>query len=227
MNHAGTSVQILPLGSKGNTGKFTAGIFPVENTARIKHGHMGTKGTGHPFNNAILFHQGPLGVQVHHIPRPVFNGGITQSGTLTYIQLYTASMEIGYIVFWCTATLNKMQAGIFFQNNQCMLKLASPRRIQAEIGLQRNVHMNSLWHINKGATRPYCSMESSKFVVFRGNQLHKMLLHQLLMLPQGGFHIGIHHTLLGKIFLNTVIYYLRIILSTYTCQRSLLCLWNT
>ena len=87
--------------------------------------------------------------------------------------------------------------------------------------------MNSLWHINKGATRPYCSVESSKFVVFRGNQLHKMFLHQFFMLPQGGFHIGIHHTLLGKIFLNTVVYHLRIILGTHTCQGSLLRLWNT
>ena len=227
MNHAGTSIQILPLGSKGHTGKFTAGIFSVENTARIKHGHMGTKGTRHPFNNAILFHQGPLGVQVHHIPRPVFNCGITQSGTLPHIQLYTASMKIGNIIFWCTAALNKMKAGIFFQNNQGMLKLTSPCRIQAEIGLQGNVHMNSLWHINKGAARPYSSMKSSKFMVFRRNQLHKMFLHQLLMLSQGSFHISIHHTLLGEIFLNAVIYHLRIILSTYTCQRSLLCLWNT
>ena len=123
MNNAGSCVQILTLGSKGNTGKFTLGIFPLQHTAWIQHGHMGTEGTGHPFNNAVLSYHSPLGVQVHHISGPVFNGRIAKSCPVIDKQLHTAGMQIGYIIFWSAAALNEMEAGVLFHNNKSMLKL--------------------------------------------------------------------------------------------------------
>ena len=87
--------------------------------------------------------------------------------------------------------------------------------------------MDSLRHIDKGATRPYSTVKSRKFVILWRNQLHKVFLYQILIIPQGSFHIRINHTLLYQIFLNTVIYHLRIILGTYASQGGLLCLWNT
>ena len=152
MNHAGPGIQVLPLGSKGHAGKLAAGMLPVENAAWIQHGHMGAEGAGHPLNNAVLLHQGTLRVQVHHVPGPVLNGGVAEPCPLPHEQLHAACMKVGHVVFWRTAPLNKVQAGIFFQNNQRMLELPCPCRIQAEIGLQRNIHMHPFRHVDKGAT---------------------------------------------------------------------------
>ncbi len=199
----------------------------MKNAAWIQHGHMGTKGTGYPLNNAILLHQGTLGVQIHHISRPVLNGGIAKPCTLSYKKFYASCMEVGYIIFRCTAALNKVQAGVFLQNNQGVLKLSCTCCIKAEIGLKRNIHMYSLRHINKGTAGPYGTVKGSKFVILWWNQLHKVFLYQILIIPQGCFHIRIYNTLLYQILLDAMVYHLRIILGTYTGQGGLLCLRNS
>ena len=113
---------------------------------------MGAKGTGHPFDGASFLHLGPLGIQVIHVFRPVFNRGITELRIPTHKQFYTACVKIGHIIFRCGTSLNKVKVRPFIHDDQCMFKLPRSRRVQPEIGLQRYFHGNSRRHIDKGTT---------------------------------------------------------------------------
>ena len=60
-------------------------------------------------------------------------------------------MEVGDIVPWRRAALDEMEPCPFFYNDKGVLELPCPRRVQPEVGLQRNLHLHALWHIDKGA----------------------------------------------------------------------------
>ena len=62
MDDAGPCVQILAFGSKGHSRELAARVLPVEHAAGIEAGDMGAEGTADPLDQAVLLHQGPLGV---------------------------------------------------------------------------------------------------------------------------------------------------------------------
>ena len=112
---------------------------------------MGAEGAGHPFNDAALLHQRPLGVQVVHVLRPVFDGGVPELGPFLHIQLHTAGVEVGHVVLGGGAALDKVQTGALVHDDEGMLELSRALGVETEVGLQRDGQVDALGHVHKGA----------------------------------------------------------------------------
>ena len=58
-------------------------------------------------------------------------------------------MEIRHIVLWRRTALDEMQAGALLHDNERMFKLPCPCCIETEIGLEGNIHLNPLGHVDE------------------------------------------------------------------------------
>ena len=227
VHHLTAGVQVLAMTGKGYARELTVRALTIQNAHGIQVGNMGAKGAANPFNGAALSYQRTLSIQVIHILGPVFNGAVAQLSIFSNKKLYTASMQIGHIIFRRTAALDKVQICALIHDNQGMLKLACALRVKAEVGLQGNGHLHSLRYIHKGAAGPNCAVEGCKFMIRGRNELHKMLLHHLrIRSVQSAFHIGINHALLLNLLAHIMVHKLAVILRAHACQAGLLGLGN-
>ncbi|MNN60381.1 hypothetical protein D3C81_1755580 [compost metagenome] len=64
-----------------------------------------------------------------------------------------------------------------------------------EQGLNRQLHLDILRHIQEGAAVPHCAVQCGKLVLILGYGLHKILLHKITVLTDGCLQIGEQHTL--------------------------------
>ena len=90
-------------------------------------------------------------------------------------------MEVCDIVLRRGTALDKMQIRSLRNDDEGMLKLAGPRGVQPEIRLQGDFNLYSRRYIYKGASGPDRPVKSRELVIRRRNELHKMLLHHLLI----------------------------------------------
>ena len=179
---------------------------------------MGAERPRHPFDQAVLFHQRPLGIQVHHVARPVFNGRIPQPRPLFYIQFHAAGVKIRHIITGSAAAFNKVQAGILFADDQRMFKLPRPRRIQTKIGLQRNIHMHAFRHVHKGTSGPDRPVQRCELMIFWRHKLHKILFYNIFVFVYRRLKVRIDDPLVAQFFLHPVIHHFRIVLRPYPRQ---------
>ena len=136
-------------------------------------------------------------------------------------------MKVRYVVFRSGTAFDEVQFSPFFYDDHRMFKLTSTWCIQAEIGLQRNLYLYACWNIYEGTPRPHGTMKSGPFMICRWNQCHPVFFYDFFMLMKCGFDISIDNALFNKIFLDTVVYNFRVILSTNTCKRCFFRFWNT
>ena len=216
----GTGVQVLPGTGKGDAGELHTGTLALQDAHGVQAAGVGAEGAGDPLDGAALFHLGALGVQVVHVLGPVLDGGVAHAGTLADENFHTACMQVGYIVLRGRAALDKVQVSTLVHNNQGMLELTGAGGVQAEVGLQRNLHMYARRDVDEGAAAPYSTVQGRELMISRRHQLHKMLAHHLgIGTGEGAFHIGVHNALGGYFSLDVVVNHLGVILSTDTGQR--------
>ena len=216
MNHFRTGIQILTGSGESNTGKFRSRSLTVQHAHGVQVGHVGSEGTGYPFNGTALFHQSPFGVQVIHVLGPVLDGGVTQFCIFSNEQLHTAGMEVRHVVLRGGTAFDKMQIGTLVHNDQGMLELSGSRCVQSKIGLQRDRHGHSGGNIYEGTAGPHSTVQRCKFVISGCYQLHEMFPHHIRIFPvQGTLHIGIDYALGCHFFPDIVIYQLGIVLGAY------------
>ena len=102
-----------------------------------------------------------------------------------------------------------------------MLKLAGTRRVEPEVGLQRDLHTDTRRDIHERAAAPDRAVQSGKLVVSRGHQLHKVGTHHFgIGAVEGTLNIGVNHALCGHLGLDVVVDHFGVILGTHTSQRS-------
>ena len=82
-----------------------------------------------------------------------------------------------------------MHIGVLVNDDEGALKLTHVFRVDAEISLQRNIHVHSLWHVNEGATRPHGGVQRGELIIARGNDGTEILLEELWVITQRGVGI--------------------------------------
>ena len=95
-----------------------------------------------------------------------------------------------------------MDRGAFLHDDESALKLAEICRVQAEVGLQRQIHFYILGYIHKGSTRPHGTIQCGKLVIFDWNNCSKIFTEQIRILFQTIFDAQEYHTLFFKMLLN-------------------------
>ena len=201
--------------------------FTIKDTHWIQARYSRTKGTRYPLNSTTFTNYTTFCVKVVHVFGPVFNCRITQCSIILYKQFNGTGMKVRYVVFRSRTTFDEVQFSPFFYDDHSMFKLTSTWCIQAEIGLQWNLYLYACWNIYEGTARPNGTMKSSPFMICRWNQCHPVFFYDIFMLMKCCFDISIDNALFNKIFLDTVVYNFRVILSTNTCKRCFFRFWNT
>ncbi len=87
------------------------------------------------------------------------------------------------------ATFNVMHETSFFGDDEGAFKLTDVFGVDAEVGLQRHLHMNACWHIDKRTARPDRCVEGSELVVCRRDDGAKVFLHKVGILPNRCVHV--------------------------------------
>ena len=72
-----------------------------------------------------------------------------------------------------------MHLRTLIDDDQCALELSHVFAIDAEVGLQRYIHLHPRGDIDKTATAPDRRIEGSKFIVLRRDDCAKILLHEV------------------------------------------------
>ena len=91
---------------------------------------MRAERTRYPLDDAVLFNECTLRVEIHHVARPVLNRRIAQARAFLDEELDTAGMQVRDIVFRSRAALDEMQAGIFLNDDQRVLELTGTCRMR-------------------------------------------------------------------------------------------------
>ena len=121
-----------------------------------------------------------------------------------------------------------MQVRALIHDDEGMLKLACAGGVQAEVGLQRNLHMHARRDVDEGAAAPHSAVQGRELMIGGRHQLHEMLAHHLgIGAGQCAFHIGIHNALGGHFGLDVVVDDLGVILGADTGQAGTLGLGDT
>ena len=220
MDHFGACIQVLVLSGEGDAGEFTVGISPFQYGGGIQVGNVGTKGSRDPFHDRVVLYQGTLGIEVVHVFGPVLNGGIAQAGAPADVELHTAGVEVGHVVFGGGAAFDKMQVRAFIHNDQGVLELAGAFGVEPEIGLQGNLDLYAGRHIYEGTAGPDGPVQCREFVVIWRDQLHEVVPDHLRMgACQGAFQVAVDDALLRDFIFDIVIDQLGIVLGADAGQR--------
>ena len=179
---------------------------------------MRTKRSANPFHCCAFFTDSTLGIKVVHIFGPVLDGGVPEPCILSHKEFHAARMEIRHIVLRSGAAFDEMHVRTFVHDDQRMLKLPRPRRIQAKIGLQRNIHMHAFRHVHKGTTGPDRPVQRCELMIFWRHKLHKILFYNIFVFVYRRLKVRIDDPLVAQFFLHPVIHHFRIVLRPYPRQ---------
>ena len=126
------------------------------------------------------------------------------------------------------AALNVVNVRALVSDDQGALELAHVLGVNTEVGLQRNLNVNSRGNVHEGTTGPHCGVQRGELVVTNRDDGAEVLLEQLGVLAQTGVGVDEDHALLLQVLANLVVHDLGLVLCSHTRdQRVTLRLGNT
>ena len=142
-------------------------------------------------------------------------------------ELHASRVEICDVVARSGAAFNEVQVCAFIHDDQRMLELACPFRVQAEVGLERDLHGDALRHIHEGTAGPDSAVKRREFVVLRRDQVHEVLAdHRFVFRMKSAFEIHVDDALSLHFLADIVVDKLRVVLGADSCQILVLRLRN-
>ena len=129
-------------------------------------------------------------------------------------------MEVRDVIFRRRAALNEVQARTLVDDDERVLKLARALGVQAEIRLQRDGHLHALRNVHERAAGPDRTVQGSKLMVARCDELHKILVHHVgIFALECALHVGVDDALCSYLVADVVIHELGIVLCADTGER--------
>ena len=127
----------------------------------------------------------------------------------------------------CCTALDILDGAALLDNHQGALKLAGIFTIDSKIGLNRNLALDILGHIDKGSAGPNCTIKRRKFMLSIWNHSTKILLNQVRIFLNSRIRISKDNPQLGKLFFHIVVNHFRFVLGHSSRQKLLLSFWNS
>ena len=205
MDHLRAGVLILALAGEAEGHGRRGGVRLGEDAGRVLHRSLGPDVAVDPFHRAALAHVGALGDEVVHVVRPVLHGGVAHAGVLLDDDLDDGRVQRVLGPDRGGAALDVVHVGALVRNDQRALELAHGRRVDAEVGLQRDVDVHALRHVHERAAGPRGGVERAELVVLRGDDGAEVLAHQIGVFAHGGVGVDEDHALIGEILLDGVV----------------------
>ena len=160
----------------------------------------------------VLVRVGALGDEVVDVVRPVLDGRVADLRAGQRDDLDDRHVERVGGVDRRRAALDVVDLGALVDHDQRPLELAGVLAVDAEVGLQRQRHLDALGHVDERAARPDRAVERGELVVLRRHDRAEVLLEDLRVFLER--LVGAHEddAELGQLFLDRVVDDLRVVL---------------
>ena len=109
-----------------------------------------------------------------------------------------------------------MHPGPLIDQNECPFKLSHAFGVDAKVGLQRKINLDTRWDVNEGPSRPDRGIQGGKLVVCGRDHGSEMLSKQVRMFAQCSVGVGENHSFFGQVLLERSIDHFTLKLSFHT-----------
>src|SRR5581483_3557587 len=176
-----------------------------EEDAGVLHGQLGAEVAVHPLHDRVLVGHRPLGHQVVDVGGPVLDGRVADAGALLDDDLDDRGVQGVVRVGGSGTALHVVDVAAFLGDDQRPFELAHVLRIDAEVGLERYLHLYARGHVNEAAARPYGRVQGGELVVGGRDDSAEVLPHDVHVLTQAAVHVQEEHSLLGQVLADLVV----------------------
>ena len=169
-----------------------------------------------------------LGDQVVDVVGPVLDGGVANASVLLHNDFHHSRVQRVALVDRCCTSLDVVHVASLVSNDEGSLELTHVFRVDAEVGLERNLNVHTRGHVDEGSTGPHSSVEGSELIVSRRDDGAEVFFEEFGVLFQSS--VGVHEddTLALELFVDLVVNHFRFVLSCHTRNETLaLCFRNT
>ena len=182
-------VLVLALAGKGDRQNLAVRLGAEHVDRRVLHRHLAAQVAVDPLHGGAFVGDGALGHQVVDVGAPVLDRRVAAAGALLDDDLDHRAVQAVARIDRRGAAFHIVHAGAFFDDDQRALELAHVLGVDAEVGLQRDVHMDALGHVDEAAAAPHRAVERGKLVVGRRDDGGEVLAHDVLVLAQAAVHV--------------------------------------
>ena len=173
--------------------------------ARVLHGQARAEVAVDPLDRGVLLGHGALGHQVEHVGRPVLHGRVADPRPGLGDQLHHRRVQAGARVGRRGAALDVVHVGAGLGDDQRALELAHVLGVDAEVGLERHLHVHALGDVHERSARPDRAVERGELVVVGRDHRGEVLAHEVLVLAQARVHVLEDHALLLEVLAHLVV----------------------
>ena len=166
-----------------------ARALPDQERAGVEHDLLGAHRAADPLDGPVRVDDGPLGVEVEDVLRPVLDGRVARLRAFLDEDLDDGRVHRVDRVGLRGAALDVVHLGALVGDDQRVLEGALVGALHAEVGLQRQVDLHVLGHVEERAAGPDRAVQRRELVVLRRHALvHEVLAHEVLVLGDRRVH---------------------------------------
>ncbi len=183
-----------------------ARALPDQERAGVEHDLLGAHRAADPLDGAVRLDDGPLGVEVEDVLRPVLDGRVARLRALLDEDLDDGRVHRVDRVGLRGAALDVVHLGALVGDDQRVLEGALVGALHAEVGLQRQVDLHVLGDVEERAAGPDRAVQRRELVVLRRHALvHEVLAHEVLVLGDRRVHRAEDDSLVGVLLLEALV----------------------
>ena len=161
VHHLGAGVLVLTLAGEGDREHLTAGVLAEHVDGRVLHRDLGADVAVDPLHPGALLAGGPLGHQVVDVVRPVLDGRVTAAGVLLHDDFDDRAVQRVGRVDRRGAALDVVHVRALVDDDQRPLELAHVLGVDPEVGLQRDLDLHALGHVDERPAGPHRAVFSA------------------------------------------------------------------
>ncbi len=153
-----------------------------------------------------------LGHKVVHVGRPVLDGGVADFCPVQGHKFDHGGVQGIGGVGGCRAALDIVDGRAFVRDDQGPLELTHVLRIDAEVGLNRQLDVDAFGHVDERAPGPHRGVEGAELVVRVRHDGVEEALHQFRVSAQSRVHVEEEDALFFQILADAVVNRFRLVL---------------
>ena len=153
---------------------------------RVLHGQLRPEVAVDPFHRRVLLGDGALRDEVVDVVRPVLDRRVAAAAAFLDDDLDDRGVQRVGRVDRRRAAFDVVHVRVLVDDDQRALELAHVLRVDAEVGLERQLDPDALRHVDEGAARPDGAVQRGELVVVLRDDRPEVLLEDVLVLAERG-----------------------------------------
>ena len=198
-------VLVLALAGEGDREDLAVGALAEQVDRRVLHGQLRAEVAVDPLHRRVLLGDRALGDQVEDVLGPVLDRRVADARARLGDDLDHRGVQRVGRVDRRRAALDVVDLRALLGDDQRALELAHVLGVDPEVGLQRHRDLDPGRHVDERAARPDGGVERRQLVVVRRDDRRPVLAHEVLVLAQGGVHVGEDHALGLELLVDLVV----------------------